>query len=1555
MKASNTRTQPEEVLEPLSVAFGRSVNQTRFELLLKQFYGLSRLPTQTDVVFDFTFVEWCETFPLSLLVLWISELLEGNKKLVFIPPYPYLILPGEIRGTEKSTDKRVRNEKRIAAYSYLHEVKFIDFLIKNECLTQKEIDGYPLDRREKSIESRISPFIFFAVAEDFEDFMSRIRKQYAMHFGPVLNIDVVKKGEIRDVVLKELGDNIFDHGSGRFGHMIMTLIGPIEHGLEKNQMIAARSKRAPIIEQSFFRSLGDSGYLTLVVSDKGPGIRTRDLREEYSRDRIIHSKKAKPDEYDIIDYAFLQHSTSKGHEKRMGILYELLQWHALTDTIPATGLFWVKEVVQAYKGFLLIRSGKSFVAYDFLSYPERGHPEGSLLTNKKDKSLRSLAAFGGTQIRIYFPTSHAIGTKKPAVLFPDQLPDPIDRREYAYFPLAVTSDVLIDDFQLRDWLQSHLTKLQRLKLAPGSPKTVVLDGTGWEVAGEKALKALFLLIVEVMRMQDHRFSAVFVNGKGVIELIGTHLTQVANKGSGIPKEKAFLSFDDNFTMSIFGLSDTETRALAELLYSANEGQAYVGRVFSETFLKKIRHLVNIRAVTDRFRPLFSITKIRETVKESIRQRLSDVILDPTNKIYYAQGCFLIPSGAYSEGYFEVRRIHENVLWQNDLLNWLRFNLDILRPSNVVTIGKSQRLYGDALAKLLPGIRHINVSNPKNPRESVKLALLPQGDKTVILTNVIGTQRSLDEILSFCTTLDVQSVFAVVDARSSGEADNIRSEGKAYKLHSVVKKPIQFWFEDKPPGFMYEQIIRVDPLTNVPVTDPFSFSDPSVWEHPIWMGLDESNGRNEFLEKVIRDTNGIAIGHFDSNGRHILYLFLTSLIAERFGSEIAEVIVKDIENYKGIDPNVDLNRVSHIFFPRNTPAAKEIARQISIALPASCKVIALSPQEIKYPSAYLATERTENAIVFDDASASGYSVRQMMEVADRCNAKSIFIYLLSNRAERSVSRSIQKIQKYGGATVHVRFLSEFPIPTFSPSDCPVCKTIARLERLKKELKGIEGLTLAVENEIGFLQKQPIALVLRSDTLPLFVSTPLDERINQTDMRARLELAKSLLSVRKLLVDTVKLHGSKPQRVLLFFSALAKEELNLIEDPITFNEVFYRKFRVAILQACQYFIGKISDLTQQEALSVISVLRIFDADLLLDLSAGIDPLRIDKELLMRMIIQFLLSDDIRLRAPYVTTILRRWEASTQYGELRSAVRFWEEMPDHQRESQDILKIYRQTCENLGDSKECANYFAYLNYKEFASHELETAVTLVNKSWRDISVLLKDTIIPDLRDIATAEISRVISQDLQKQTAAVNSLTLRADELAETILRHDKDAEVRATASNGFHVAINELHSLLLENDENTIPRSLKSFRTELGRVIRRVISQRAMEFEELRIKLHVSVPDDALLIFGYEVDIYSIVDAFVENIVKRAFRGVTDDWNKQAEIRVAEQSTEGKILLSISDSGVGLDEPFKHGVGLTKVNVLTRRIRSKWAIDSTEENLYRTRATVEFRDISELELW
>ncbi|MFB3921979.1 MAG: sensor histidine kinase [Terriglobia bacterium] len=1522
----------------------RNLDTLSFESVLRAHYSDTKRESVSEVVFDFEAGEWCETFEMSLLTLWMKDLVSQGKRVRFLPPRP------DALESEKSAghDELMRSiNKRINAYSYLVQSLFIDFVRRIGACDEEKLKAYESKRTPKSVESSISPLVFFENLQGFSKTMDHVRQNHLSIFGPVQTLAVIKSGEIRDVILRELGENIFDHADGRSGHLVMTVRNRSESaGPERSIARAARISSVPTYEKGFFRLLGNSGYLTLVISDHGPGI-PKTLRSSYKRDNVVPRKIFNPQETTLIDYAFLQYSSSKKPKERLGAFTRLLSQPELTNTLPATGLFYVMIVVRAYRGMLTVRSGRSIVCYDFLSYPERGHPQDSFLTNNKDRRLRSLGNLGGTQIRVFFPTS-LDPIKRSYYLLPPKQEAALPT-EYRYVSFRAAPSVLPGNHesQLAEWIEEHIHLFQKLKLQARVHVTAIVDCEDWQLRGDKAFKALFLLLVELMRMQDDRFCTIIVNGRAILDRLGYYLTNIAQATTGILKEKPLLGVDENLELSVHGLSDHEVALFTSLLRPESPLTVNSGTGEDDGFLEKIRHLIRFDSSTNTFHPLFSLSEICQRIRKEIRRELESHILDPNRRIFHEKGCFLIPSGAYTEGYFELQRLLKDPRAFEKVCRWVRYGLQSIRPTNLVTLGQSAGVIGEALAGVYKGLNHINVKDPRNAAQSFRLALLPKNDRTTILTDVIGTQRSIRTVLTFCANLDVCAVWTLVDTREADEGSDIKVDELNYPLEAIVRKPLKFSTEDKPTRYRYEEIIRVDPVSNAPIHDPFS----EDYQEPIWKKMDRTTGQNDFLE-VLASTNSIVIGHFEANERHILYLFLTAAIAKTNGAIISAKIREDIQKYRDRDPRLANLPISHIFFPEHTPAANEIAREVSLML-GNCRLVGLSPDEIRYPSSHPTLgESLQAVVVFDDASATGYSVRQMIDVAERNGAEHIFVYVLCNRSDPSTSRLLQQIQQYGLAKVHVRYLSEFPVPTFSPHECPVCRNIEALRSLREEVKGHDELSSLLEQEIYGLQKQPVARLLNPELVAPYVSTPLSDRRTQGELRSHLEIARNVVGIRKALADLVREFVNDPAKVLAFLTVVAREESYFLRDRVEFDQVFYDGFRQSIVQACKYFLQRISEISDQQLTAVLTLLRVFSPNALLEGLERAIAANLGEKTLAKIIIQCLLSSQLRTRSPDVLSVLRSQTLQSPGGVIQELQLVWEQRAAPQDRSRMFVDAFKRAYyKDLSDSGPLSNALAYgLEYQKFSTMDLPKVIEQIETFWPDASSLLKVNCLPALRLLANAKTGSSPCERLKQHIALANTLVYSADELAQVILDRVKPEQEGRAAVEGFVAAISQLHHLMLEDGEGTIPTTLSAFRSDLRRVVERVLRLRENELKQNGIDVSASWPDDACLVFGPEVEVFTILNNLLDNVIKHAFASHSDQ--TKACLIALERSAGAPIrVLRVADNGVGMVRDLKYGVGLSTVKEIADWICDGWEVNRSDDSPFRTEVLMRFFHLSE----
>src|SRR6185437_13909591 len=96
---------------------------------------------------------------------------------------------------------------------------------------------------------------------------------------------------------------------------------------------ATRYSTSTELEKPFFSALGKSGYLQIIIADRGPGI-SKTLKSEYVADsETPEDEKSRPSENKIIDYAFEFDTSSKSR----------LKLRPEKELDEGRGLYWVKE------------------------------------------------------------------------------------------------------------------------------------------------------------------------------------------------------------------------------------------------------------------------------------------------------------------------------------------------------------------------------------------------------------------------------------------------------------------------------------------------------------------------------------------------------------------------------------------------------------------------------------------------------------------------------------------------------------------------------------------------------------------------------------------------------------------------------------------------------------------------------------------------------------------------------------------------------------------------------------------------------------------------------------------------------------------------------------------------------------------------------------------------------------------------------------------------------------------------------------------------------------
>ena len=1504
-------------MEPLKIPFPPYICTYEFEDTLKRHYARSRKKQVKEILFDFSKVRWCETFELSLTALWILHLRERQKEVSFM--FPKLSLFSKEKYLSKS-DQGDNIKWRRRVYSYLISCRFVKFL---DQYGVKSLNRNQYVPDLKPIQHPISPFVFFSIAENFAGFMRILRQRTQMKivFEELLNdLRIDQPEEIRDTVLSEIGQNMFDHGNGRFAHLAMV----------------KRIKCPPNIpkwEQTFFRSLGNRGYLEIIISDKGPGI-FRTLKNAYNSDSILPDKKENPDEYDILKYAFLQYTTRKSDEERLGDLLNLLKNPELKDTIPSTGLYRGKMIVEEYRGFLSVRSGSSILCYDFLS-----SPKGLSFNNTTDKGYKRLANFRGTQFKVYFPLIDIAPNRKSGKYesypYPGKSPP---KHVYKLISLASLMKKAVGEEDIEkeaSGLKFLFDRLHNMKFSSAKKKVIMIDFEDVKLSN----KALYILAIEIMKIQDGNTVIIGINVEEslpFLEDIPVLVPAKIIKDKGIQKQGDFVVFSKNLETFLVSVSKRHKEVFRYLINPLTFRHLHEENIpikeEIKQFVDRNDHLFEFDSLTNRCDFVISMSKLREKIQENVRKQLSEIIEDPSKGIFYEKGHFLISSGAYTEEYFQVKRIVDNSSWREKLIWWLTYWIRYLETETLVTIGRTWGMVGETISNQIRAVNHINIQNRKERHESYKLALMERDKKVVIFTDVIGTERTIRSVLKACKHFNVLKILTVVDAREDAELDDfIKLNGNKYRLVSILRKPISFWYKQLPHHWEYKEIVRIDPISGTPVTEPLKI------EGPVWTKIDKNRKVNEFLDQVVRSTNSLIIGHFESTKKHIVYLFLTPIIAKKYKKVIAQEISEDVARFKKIshpDPQKRTLRITHVFYPEYTPGVKEIVEWICLNF-GNSKPVPLTRERIQYLLPIEKPSEIKDVILFDDASTTGDTVKRMIETAEQAGARWIFAYILFNRADLLNARSLQKIQKYGKAIVEVRYLADAGIPSYDEANCPICRTIRNLKKLKEEIRDINELKDLLEEEITKLEKKPIGMVLSPEGCRPYLSTSTETRINQGDLRWKLEMAKEEVSFRKYLANIVRNNNKEGiEKVLLFFRVLSLEKEYFLEDRKTFNEIFYETFKKSIIDTSLCFIEELHKFSENEIENILSVLRMFDEKKFMNiLNMILEKASYNLKVFYRVILHVFLSNETKRHPTRTVRILKEFkkthfEDSKILTILDKSIQYWESKSKNIKPSEvmRIIKAYKELISrDLRDSGLLGSLSGFIcDLEEYKRGFLDAQEIkkIIGKYWLTIYIAVTDEISPKLNLLKESGVSSELSQKLELTVPEINSLVTRARELADLIINNKVKSNEFDDAVEKLAAASTRLKFFLIEDKVGTVPRFLNLAKTEVKSLTERIISHHKEEIERKGIKIYVDKPEDACMVFGHESDIYVIVNNLVDNIVKRAFEGM-ELGEKKMKIIIRKDKGAGEAYLYLLDNGKGI-EGIRFGTGLNEVELRAEKI-------------------------------
>jgi len=1136
------------------IRFPERVVPNLFEDILREAYKSSLSKTCVTVKFDFSLVIWCDIFELSLVALWILELRAAQKQVTFAYP----------------VDKQ--------AYQFLITYRFDTFLqehgIEREKVTQFAASAAPTNL----MRAPFFPLAFFT-EESFQKLMEDLNygNRLEVLLADIKTSEIVKSGAIRDIVLKELIDNVIFHGSIRFAHLIMTKLGAAsaDRAVEWTRRVV---RNVSEIERPFFERLRGQQYLALVIGDKGEGIKTT-LKVAYAEDSMVRDWPRDPQNNQILEYAFLYHSTRRSLPERIGAIENVISMD--TYPPPPTGLYRLRELVREFHGFLYVRSGDSIAAYDFYNNPTLSKPQTtSHLGQKKNVD------FGGTQYKLYFPPAPERKTIQVPLAFestrysrPPQYTH-LSLKEYA--PAVSSSSVEEEAVQLFSIFQEMDRVAVHYEDRAGSI-ILDLDQTAFSA------KALHYLLFESKQRQRATLSIIITNFKEDWMLWQGLFDTGTAFGTN---SRAILVFDHNFEAHLFGARTDEVTALHALLESSDPPNEQ-----SRILADKNDHIFIYDASLGRYQLLHSTSRILELTLNNLARELSGILLDPTSELFRNDVKVLLPSRKYCQGFFEIYRLLGNDQWKAALSLWYRYILLQLQPHYVISVSRHmgslvEEIISDLRKSLGKSIQHINLRTPPSQFDLIKLPLKLDRDKTgVIITEVIGSGDTLNSILTNVQHTNVLRILPVINASQSSEMQ-WEFKGKEYDVQAILKHQLDYHSE-LPLGWPYSEIQQVHPDTHLTIRSSASL------EGPLWKGISKLTThtetgdtielyQNDFLDECVLPTNSFLEGHFENGDHHILYLFNVPSLVAYFAQQIVAVITDDIN--EKLNVMQARKSITHVLYPARNPGVHVLADLISAQFE-KCLPVPVMKDNIRLKQRDL-LEGMDAIVVIDDALVSGNTFFDIYDLAEQEGKGHIFAYVLIKRGPDDRARRFEKISEYGHWKIHARYLTDVEIPTYRSQDCPVCEKLAELEILQEEFPNDNLFSQFLQGEISKLTPLEVNVVTAEEMKDTEVAYV--DRYQTLKLRWKLEFAKKEMAARKELHNIVRGHRDRPTDTLSLFKVIFKERRSFLEDDTARQMLFYDTFAADIVTACHYFLANAAKVSDEDFESTVCLLSFLDDD-------------------------------------------------------------------------------------------------------------------------------------------------------------------------------------------------------------------------------------------------------------------------------------------------------------------------------------------------------------------------
>jgi len=719
---------------PLSIPLPTFCNVKNFEALLKD--QLSNSKKHQHVIFDFSNLQWIGTLQTSLLYEWCSALRnehidvqtklpksQDGSKALYLLSNTLFFSDLEALGVKVTKPRRIFKNQTLAAFRVFHN--------------QDELASY-----EKTLRDSVAANSILGKA----------------------NVDLIRDGDFRDILLHELGQNAFSHGMGERVRYAITEFGPMPH--RQDHSLLSHFSGKPFIE--------------VVVSDSGPGLLKR-LRPYLPEDYTPHATIANPrglSKDAIVALYSLEFSSTSDPEGRKKIIQRILQQEEdLSEMVP-TGLFYVASLARHYAGQILLRTGTLLLSIDFSMSPV-----------PRVKGTSTHASISGTHVLVRVPMHR----EKEKL----RIGQPVFRSawtsKYTHFSLGEIKDRCESDadflLQAERALENAIEKANRKRI----PSIVALaDGLQIDT------KAFALLLISYATIQRRERALLLVGLRR--ELWEVALAQWHRIKEIRNKQRRKLERIHGYVSFIVACDDfSKTAIFGDEYYDSSTLLGTDGTPESHLIFTK--------------REIFSLYagSVKKTLNYLIRKK--PIKHEKENTLY------LIENNYYTPLFYEIRKLFSSKTGKYLAKSYVKQIIFEKKIDVIFVI--SEPLFAimkEVSEEIEDIIWHFKDTN--NLIGSYFKAIVNvRGSKNLLLiVDVLCTAREIEKFLEITPNLNRTYICCFVNAREDDYPYIVsKKEDKAYtvRIDSTLKDPIKPIFDLPDPSQF--KILIIDPKTHSPTS------------------------------------------------------------------------------------------------------------------------------------------------------------------------------------------------------------------------------------------------------------------------------------------------------------------------------------------------------------------------------------------------------------------------------------------------------------------------------------------------------------------------------------------------------------------------------------------------------------------------------------------------------------------------------------------------------------------------------------------------------------------